>query len=353
MKKWISIIVIAVVIAAVIFVLNTNKKANQEKSALASEGSAAVPVLIDVVREAAFSNAFASNGTLEAEKQLSFMSDVSGRVVSIKVDKGSRVSKGQVLANIDDELLKADFQASEAAYLALKTDYERFKNAITTGGVTEQQFNNIQTQYIAAESRYITSKRRLSDAAIKAPVPGVINERYIQVGALLNPGTRLFDIVDDSKLKLRCSVSEQQVLQLKTGQLVTATCSVFPQENFPGTITFIGSMADRALSYPVEITLSDPEKLKAGMFLTAYFASEKKNMGLLIPRSAVSGSVQSASVFVVKNGTAKRTNIVIGAMLDKKVEVLQGLQSGDSIVTVGLINVSDGVQVINKKQAGL
>jgi len=349
MKKWISIIVIAVLIAAVILVLNKNKKANQEKTALASKGSLAVPALIDVVQEEMFSIGFASNGTLEADKELSFVSDVSGRVVSIKVDKGSRVSKGQVLATIDDELLKADFQASEAAYMALKTDYERFKNASETGGVTAQQFDNIRTQYISAESRYTTSKRRLADAAIKAPVSGVINEKYIQVGALLNPGARLFDIVDDSKLKLRCSVSEQQVLQLKKGQAVTATCNTFPQENFTGKITFIGSKADRGLSYPLEITLDNPRKLKDGMFMTAHFAPEEKKSGLLIPRNAVSGSVKSASVYVVKDGTAHRTDILIGAMVGKKVEVIQGLQAGDSIVIAGLINVADGVQVVNKK----
>ncbi|HKM93172.1 MAG TPA: efflux RND transporter periplasmic adaptor subunit [Prolixibacteraceae bacterium] len=349
MKKWINIIIIAALIALVVMVLNRNKRTNLEKTELAAKASTAVPVLIDVVKEETLSANFTSNGTLEPVKELSFVSDVSGRIVSIKVEKGSRVVKGQTLANIDNEMLKADYQASEATYLALKIDYERFKNASENGGVTAQQLDNIRTQYISAESRYINSKRRLADATIKAPISGVINEKYIQIGALLNPGARLFDIVDNSTLKLRCSVSEQQVLQLKIGQSIEATCSAFPRENFGGSITFIGSKADRGFSYPIEITINEPLELKAGMYMTAHFASNTENTALLIPRNAVSGSVKSASVYVVKNGIAQQNNIVTGTMVGKKVQVLQGLQAGDSIVVSGLINIANGVKVINKE----
>jgi len=349
MKKVVSIILVVALISAIVLVLKTNKKNNQEKTAVLEWVSSGIPVQIEVVKQGKFSNSFVANGILEPIRELAFVSDVSGRVLNILVDKGSRVSKGQTLVGVDDEMLKADFLASEAAYLALKTDYERFKNASEKGGVTTQQTDNIRTQYIAAESRYLISKRRLADASIKAPISGMVNERYIQVGALLNPGTRLFDIVDDTQLKLRCNVSERQVLKLAKGQKTSIRCTALPTELFEGTISFIGAKADRGLNFPVEISIENAKGLKPGMYVSASFDQGLESEGLLIPRNAVSGSVRSASVFVVKNSLAEKREVTIGTMTDQKVEILQGLQDGDSIVVAGLINVSDGARVFNKK----
>ncbi len=349
MKRAINILIVLAIIAAVIIVLRMNKKANQQKTDFASVVSTAIPVQIDVVKQEEYTTDFKSNGTLDPIKELVYVSDVAGRVINILTDKGSWVSKGQTLINVDDEMLKADFMASEASYNALKVDYERFTKASEAGGITKQQLDNMQTQLIAAESRYRTSKRRLQDATIKSPMAGYINERYFEVGAYLNPGARLFDIVDDSQLKLRCNVTELQVLKLSKGQNAGLTSSSFPEEMFSGTISFIGAKADRGLSYPIEINIQNKKGLRAGMYVTAHFEANTKKTGLLIPRNAVSGSVKSASVFVVQNGIATHRNVTVGDMIGKRVEITQGLQPGDSIVVAGLINISDGVKVVNRK----
>lgn len=351
MKRVTSILIAVAIVAAMIVVLLTNKKANQEKTALASVVSTAIPVQLDAVVEASFATQFTSNGVLEPIKELSFVSDVAGRVVRIAVEKGDKVQKGQTLIQVDDEMLKADFTAADAAYKALKTDYDRFEKSKESGGVSAQQLDNIRTQLIAAESRLVTSKRRLSDATVKAPIAGYINERYIEVGAYLNPGARLFDLVDDSKFKLKCTVTETQVMLIKKGQSVTISCDQFPDQTFMGTLSFIGKKVGAGLNYPVEITLPAGNNLMTGLYVSAQFGSKQQQKGLLIPRNAVSGGVKSASVFVVEQGIAHRRNVTIGSMVSNKVEVTQGLQAGDSIVVAGLIDVSDGVKVVNRKQS--
>jgi len=348
MKRVVNIIVVIVIITLIVLVLRMNKKNNREKTSLATVEQAAVPVQVDVVKEEYFTTAFISNGTLEPVRELAYVSDVTGRIMNILADKGAWVSKGQTLIQVDDEMLKADFQASQAAYNALLTDHERFKNANEQGGVTNQQLDNIHAQLIAAESRYLTSKRRLADAAIKSPIAGYINERYVEVGTYLNPGMKLFDIIDDSQLKLRCNITESQVLKVRKGQDVTVTGSAFPGVSFNGRISFIGAMADRGLSYPIEITIGDKKGLKAGMYVTAHFMADTKNRGILIPRSAVSGSVKSASVFLVQNGIARHRDVLVGEIVEQQIEITEGLQPGDSIIVAGLINVSDGVKVAPK-----
>jgi membrane fusion protein (multidrug efflux system) len=89
--------------------------------------------------------------------------------------------------------------------------------------------------------------------------------------------------------------------------------------------------------------------LKPGMYVTAYFDMQSEKQGILIPRSAISGSVKSANVYLVKNGIVTKRDVVVGAMIEKKVEILKGLQAGDSIVVAGLINVAEGTKVRNVK----
>ena len=216
--------------------------------------------------------------------------------------------------------------------------------------MTDQQLETIRTQFIAAESRYISSRRRLADARIKSPISGTIIRRYLEVGAYLNPGARLFDIIDDSQLKAWCNVTERQVLLLKKGQDVRIKCDAFPGEEYPGTITYVGSKADRSLNYPVEISVSgrDKKELKAGMYVTANFDIEAVQKVIMIPRSAITGSVKNAKVYTVNNGRASEKEVTVGSMAGNNVEIISGLQAGDSIVVSGLINVSDGVMVKNK-----
>lgn len=350
MKKLLSIIALAGVIALIAIILVINKKRSQERTQIALEASTGITVGMDVVREEQANLSFSSNGSLEPFRELSFVSDVSGRVLHVLADEGTYVSKGQVVVQADEEMLKADFTAAEAAYNALKRDLERFTNANTNGGVTDQQLETIRTQFIAAESRYISSRRRLADARIKSPISGTVIKRYVEVGTYLNPGARLFDIIDDSQLKAWCNVTERQVLLLKKGQQVSIECDAFPGEEYTGTITFVGSKADRSLSYPVEISVSgrDKKDLKAGMYITANFDIAAEGLVIMIPRSAIAGSVKNAKVFTVTGGRAAEQAVTVGSMTGNKVEIIDGLRAGDSIVVSGLINVSDGVTVKNK-----
>jgi membrane fusion protein, multidrug efflux system len=347
MKKIIPVLSVIALVAVVVIVLISNKRSVEKKTELATQVSTSVSVGTEVVKASALNMSFSSNGSLEPIRELSFVSDVSGRVMKILAEEGSYVSAGQVLIQSDKELLEADFTASEAAYNALKVDLERFTNANKTGGVTDQQLESIRTQYVSAESRYITSRRRLADSKIKAPISGVISKRYIEIGSYLNPGAKLFDIIDDSKLRVWCNVTEHQVLLIKKGQNVRVRCNTFPEETYNGIINFIGPRADKSLNFPVEVIIEGKEMklLKAGMYVTAYFDALGERQTIVIPRSAITGSVRNAKVYLVKNGTVKEQDVVVGSMMDKKVEILNGLQAGDSIVVAGLINVSEGVKV--------
>lgn len=351
MKRVIIIIVVVIVaIGAIAYVLNNNKKKNEEKTAYIAKGSGAVAVRIAQVEKKVVDLDFSVNGNFIPKQELNFLSENAGRVSAIYVDEGARVSKGQVLARIDAEIINTDRETAEATYQNALRDEARYKSSYATGGVTQQQLDQAKLATQNAKLRLQASQRRLSDANIKSPINGIVNKRYIEVGAFVTAqGTQLFELVDVSKLKLKVNVNESQVANLKVGDQIEIKSSVFPTEKFSGKVTFIAAKADNTLNFPIEIEVANNTKssLKAGMYGTAVFNFPKQAPSILVPRTSFVGSVSSNQVFVLdkSNNTSKIRKVVTGRILGDNVEILEGLTEGETVITSGQINLADGTLV--------
>lgn len=342
MKKIIGIIIAVLVVAGMVLLLAGNKKKVKEQTDQVSLLNNKEYVTTYRVTSDDCSREFSSNGVAQAYSELNFMSEISGRVVEIYVDKGSRVGKGTPLLRIDSELIEADYKSALASYEALKKDEERFTRSNEAGGVTSQQLDNIRTQLVAAESRLTASKWKLDNAVVKAPISGTINNRFVERGALIAPSAPLFEIVDDSRVKVICNVSGSKVGLLSVGQKVTAVNSEASGEEFAGTIKNIGVKTDRGLNYPVEVLLDKNPGLRVGMYLKVHFDNVEGQPALLIPRKTVVGSVLSANVYLAENGVAVRRDVKLGDMFGDMIEIVDGLEEGDEVIVSGLMNVSDG-----------
>ena len=348
MKKLLGIIIGVLIVAGMVLLLANNKRKMQEQTQAMAADSTEVVTTYRVARTAV-SRDFTSNGVAQAKSELNFVSEVTGRVVAVMVDKGSRVSKGTPLLRIDADLLKADYKAALATYESLKKDEERFTRSNEAGGVSSQQLDNIRTQLVAAESRLAVSKWKLDNAVVKAPISGTINNRFVEPGSLIAPNAPLFEIVDDSHVKVTCNVPEQRVRLLTVGQPVTATESgTAAGESFTGVIKSIGVKTDRGLNYPVEVLFDANPNLHAGMYLKVLFTDQQAADGLLIPRKAVVGSVMAANVYVAQGGHAVRREVQLGDMFGDKIEILSGLQEGEEIIVAGLMNIGDGSAITIK-----
>ena len=330
-------------------VLANNKKKNAAQTAVVAQTTGGdVAVRVSPVQKQSIQLDFSANGNFEPAQQMNFASENSGRVVRVLVDEGSYVRKGQTLAIIKTDVLNIDLETAQASYQNALRDKQRYENAFQTGGVTQQQLDQAKLALENAQARVAQARIRVSDANIKSSINGIVNKRYIEPGAVVNPGTQLFELVDVSKLKLAITVNETQVANLKVGDKVDVKASVFPDKNYGGTVTFIAPKADASLNFPVEIEIaSNPgNQLKAGMYGTAIFSFGNTAPVVLIPRAAFVGSVSSNQVFVVEIGnTARLRNVIAGRIMGDKVEVLQGLNEGETIITSGQINLADGSKI--------
>ncbi|RZK54619.1 MAG: efflux RND transporter periplasmic adaptor subunit [Pedobacter sp.] len=351
MKRIIIIVVVVIAVLGLIaYVLTNNKKKSEETTAFIAKGSGSVAVKTADVARKEIDLDFTANGNFAPNQELNFLSENAGRVSKIFVSEGDRVSKGQVLARIDAEIINTDRETAEATYQNAVRDEARYQSSYATGGVTQQQLDQAKLATQNAKLRLQASQRRLSDANIKSPINGIINKKYIEVGAFVTAqGTQLFELVDVSKLKLKANVNESQVANLKIGDAVQIQSSVFPTEKFSGKVTFIAAKADETLNFPVEIEVANNTKnsLKAGMYGTALFKFPKQAPAILVPRTSFVGSVSSNEVYVLNKSknTAEIRKVVSGRILGENVEVLEGLKEGETVITSGQINLTEGTPV--------
>jgi len=347
-NKITTIIIIIGVFALIAFILMRNKEKNETEIAVVAQKNTAVLVKIGIVKTEEISQNFNTNGNFEPIQKLTFSAEKSGKITHILVKEGNRVRKGQTLAIVRSDVINVDLQTAEAVYKNAQSDYTRFENAYKTGGVTKRQLDQMKLNMINAEANYTNAKINVSDVNIKAPINGVINKKLIEVGDILTgmPPTPLFEIVNTLKLKLKVTVNESQVTALKVGDSVKITTTVFPDKEFLGRITFIATMADASLNFPVEIEVENNAKsaIKAGMYGTANFITKKQKM-LVVPRKAYIGSVNENEVFVYQNGVVKLKKVTSGKIIGDKVQILNGLNEGEQVVITGQINLKDGTKV--------
>jgi RND family efflux transporter MFP subunit len=349
MKKILYIGIAVAIVALAAFTLLNNKKKNEAETAIVADKNSAVAVRVDTVATQAVDQNFVANGNFIPSQELNFSAENSGRVERVLVEEGSSVRIGQTLAIIKGDKLNVDVQNTNAAYQTALTDLQRFENAFQTGGVTKQQVDNAKLNLANAKARMQQAKIAVGDATIKSSINGIVNKKFIEPGSVVSAGTQLFELVNVSKLKLKVTVSESQIANLKVGSTVNVKASVFPDKDFTGKITFIAPKADASLNFPIEIEISNNpnNEIKAGMYGTAVFSGAKNNQGAVktVSRSAFVGSVSSNEVFVVKDSVATLKKIVAGRVFGDRVEVLDGLEDGDVVVISGQINLTDTAKV--------
>ena len=347
MKKLIYILIAVVLIGAGAYTLMNNKKEMTAAAAVAEIKSDAIPVVLTEAKTEKIDRSFTAQGNFEPIQSLTLLSETQGQVLKVNKRKGDRVRAGEVLAQVESNTLRADLITAQANYDKAKRDLGRYENLAAGDAITKKQLEEARLGVQQAEAQLIMAKQRVAKSTITAPISGIVNELYIEVGSYLSPGTKLYDIVNVDKLKLNVNVNEREIMLVKQGAKVKVKADVNPNNEYEATVTAIAANADASLKYDVELTLnnSSESNLKAGMYGTAFFPVTDTREALLLPRESIVGSLQDPTIFVVTNGTAHQKKIAIGTVTQDKVEVVLGLAQGEKVVQSGQINLREGIKV--------
>lgn len=353
MKRILTIsLIIIILVGGCAAILLLNKKKIEEKSKL--EGNLeSIPVYVQEVKKATLAGSFEVNGSFTAIHELTLMSEGQGKVIDLLVNTGDFVNSGQVLALLDDELIRSQLALANANLEKARADLKKYEGLLKADAISGQQVEDVKLGLVKAETEAAILKKQLDFTVIRAPIQGTINRRAIEKGSLLMPGSPVFDIVDVSRLKFTANVAETEVVHIRKGQQPEITSPMYPGIKYHSSVISIGVKADDARRFPVEVEMINDaaHPLKAGMFGTASFGSDSPREALLIMRNSIVGSIKNPKVYIVEGNKALLRDIRIGSANDREVEVLDGLKEGESVVISGQINLENNmtVRVVNKK----
>ncbi|MET7255072.1 efflux RND transporter periplasmic adaptor subunit [Dyadobacter jiangsuensis] len=346
MKRKLIIIGSIVIIGVLIGVrLVANKAKIDEKKKMPENKNVTIPVTAIAVQEGSADQQLIRTGSLIPFKEAEIMATAAGKVLAVKYELGSHVTQGATIVKVDSKLKELSLEATELNINKLKKDTDRYSKLLAGNAATEVQVNDTKYNYENALNQAEQIKQQISDASIQAPISGRIVKKNIEPGEFVNVGTSLGTILDVSRLKVQVMINENDVYKLKEGQHVQVSTSIFPGKKIDGVISYIAPQGDESHNYPVEIVVKNSTELKAGTFVTVEFQQKSSTQSLLIPRSALVESVRNPYVYVVEGGVAKQRKIEVGREVGDNVEVLTGLKSGETVVTTGQINLSEGAAV--------
>ena len=348
-KTLIYIVIAAVLVGLAAYKISSNKSKQEAEVAEVAKEVDKINVNVITVQYESINTDYTANGTFLPKAETNLSSEISGRIVNVLVKEGSRVGAGQVVATIKKDAIEVDMSQAQNNLQNAIIDNQRYENAFKTGGVTKQQLDNSRLQLKNAQAAVRAQSVRVNNAAVRAGISGTINKRMVEPGAVVSPGTPMFEIVNINTLKLSVLVDESQISKLQIGQVVPISVNVYPEDSYSGRITFIAPKSDASLNFPVEIEVSNNGKLKAGMYATAVFKTNNgaSNQSLLtVPVEAFVNGVTSGQLFIVdNNGTAKMIKVQIGKVFGNRVHVISGLKGGEQVITSGQINLDNGSKI--------
>lgn len=305
------------------------------------------------------------SGSLDPEWQADVAAKVDGRVERVYVNEGDHVTKGQVLAELEQRDTDAALREARGNYMDAQTnlrkaerDLERYSALYKQGAVSEQVADdyafardNAAAKLDAARGTVQAMESQFEGTVITAPADGIISKRYHQEGYYAAAGTPLFAIADISVLKTVINIPEGNISGVSVGNEAEIELPAFAGHKIIGRITRIAPVADLpAHTFAAEVSVDNTEGLLAGVFATVKLTAQPRQNVLIIPVYAIVMRDDQKTVFIVEDdNTVRRQVLDIGYTDDKVAEVLSGLKGDEVIVTEGHNKLREGSKVVTDK----
>ncbi len=297
-------------------------------------------------------------GLLQAYREVEISSEISGKIKKIHCGIGDKVSKGELLAEIDDEFREISLQKkrallrkAKASKIKAQKDSKKsgrlFKEGVISDSesdntILEQQFADADLSLARSEVR--AAEKELRDTKIKAPFNGKIALKNAEVGKLITPGQNIFTLVDIHKVKIVVQVSELDIASLATDNTAEIVLDCLEGETFHGRVATIGLKADDSTrSFPVEIIVDNPdEKLLPGMVAAVSILSEKPRKLMLIPQNAMHSLNNMKVVYIMKDNKVTQSPIQTSGKINDLLIVEKGLIAGDMLIVSEVDSTNTG-----------
>lgn len=308
------------------------------------------PAAVDVTRVTAVTlrDDVNATGTVRSNEAVVIRPEVAGRITKLNFGDGQYVKKGQLLVAFDSTVNQAEVQQAKAELSIAKANFER------NDELARQKFISIRARDESAanvqvlEAKLALAQARLSKLEIKAPFSGIVGIRNVSIGDYVKDGADLVNLEDISSVKVDFRVPERFMDRVQRGQELEVVVDALPNKPFRAKVDAVDPQVDSAgRSALLRGRIDNPDgKLKPGMFARVRLTLSEREKALVVPEEAIVPQGNKITVWKVVDGKAMRTEVKTGARRDAKVEIVEGLQLGDMVVTAGQMRLArDGSPV--------
>lgn len=315
----------------------------------AAAGARVVNVEATSVALSSFVDFIRTTGEVEALYDVTLSAEESGAIARFVVEKGARVRRGQVIAKIDDAVLAAQVNEARALAEIAQTQYERQRRLWQEEQIgSEIAYLQARSSAEAAAARLGTLEARLSRTELRAPVTGVFDEQFVELGEMVAPGTPVLRIVSVRQVKVVGGIPERFALDVRVGSPATVTLDALRGQRFEGSVAFVGTSVDpQNRTLPIEIVLDNADGvIKPRMLANVQVQRTQMDSVVVVPQDVVRRAEDGYEVFVVvdREGRqhAEARSVRLGPGYANRVVVDSGLVVGDRLITVGHGLVDDG-----------
>ena len=266
---------------------------------------------------------------------------LTGKIEHIYREVGDRVAKGSDLVRMD----QTQYKTTKISLANLETEKNRIEQLLQFGSATQQQFDQITTQYNSTKEQLDFLQ---ANTYVKAPFSGVISAKNYEDGELYS-GQPILVLTQIDKLKALVAIPETYFPQFKAGMKLTLTSEIYPEQTFPATVEVVYPTIDpTSHTFQVKIVIPNGKLLlRPGMYVTTTIGLGKAN-AIVAPYQAVEKLVGANDryVFIVENGRAKRVSVELGQRFDQNIELISPeIKDGVEMVTIGQHKLVDGVKI--------
>ncbi|MCU7495898.1 MAG: efflux RND transporter periplasmic adaptor subunit [Ignavibacteria bacterium] len=287
-------------------------------------------------------------GDISPVQQANIFSKVSGNIERMYADIGSRVRRNQMLAVIDSTELFQQYEQALATFNNNKINYNRTKQLFQQNLIARQELDNAEAALKVSSANFATAQTRLSYARITAPFSGYITKRFLDRGALVQPGSStLYTIMDNDSVKIVVNILEKDIPSIALGKKAILKVDAFPGRDFLGTISRVNQAIDLTTrTLAVEIVIPNRDyALKPGMYAEVNIIAAQHLNTLTVPVQSVMHDDKGNFVYLFEGGNAKRGDVQTGADQNGRTEVTRGLTDSANVITVGQQFLKDGIKV--------
>ena len=298
----------------------------------------AVPVRVLEVQPTRFADVIQVPGAIEAYQDVQLSPEEGGVIKEWVVRKGQWVKKGDILCILNDDVIKANYDAALAQYKIAELNYEKQKNVYDENVISELQYKSAMYNRDAAKAQADLMAARLERTRLRSPIDGILNDRFREAGEYAPPAVPVAHVVNVGSIKVVTDVSERYAGTITVGDEATVVPDAFPQDSLKGRVIFVGSsVSSNNRTLPVEIAVSNPGgKLKPEMITRVHIVRSIRTDAIVVDQNVVQQVDRDKNVVYVElGGKALERVVALGARQATTVEISSGLKPGDRLIISG------------------